>query len=483
MSQSCSCSKVLTICLHKMLICSPSTEISVVTLTVRNSAITFLGTEACPFSGPGAQTPELCPAGHFCLPGTTFSTEHPCPKGTFGPRAGATSESDCEPCPAGMYCTAPGLSQPSGFCYPGYHCAKGAISPAPFKHRVDSSSPALPGNDICPVGHFCPRGTGHPLPCPPGSLSSALGLGAEEQCQPCPPGRVCSGPGLAELAQTSLCDPGYVCLEGNSSPCPSDGIRGYRCPSGSYCPAGSGLELPCEPGTFSPMPGASSCLPCPAGTSCGRAGTVQPLTCPRGYFCPGRTAVPVPCPEGTMSPLEGALAPTACRQCPVGSFCRGEANWEPDAVDPWLPSQRALSSGTLLSPGNSCPCSLPSWDPQQCHWRWLPGQLCALLPRGVLCQHRAQLSHWTLLRGLLLPSQLQLRQPHGLPVPQGSLLWLRLSLPQAMPCWAVPASPRLCLLHPMPERILLPGDSDRGPQAVPTPFLLSHRDTSSSHLS
>lgn len=41
----------------------------------------------------------------------------------------------------GMYCSAPGLSQPSGFCYSGYHCAKGAISPAPFKHRV-SESPA-----------------------------------------------------------------------------------------------------------------------------------------------------------------------------------------------------------------------------------------------------------------------------------------------------------------------------------------------------
>lgn len=36
----------------------------------------------------------------------------------------------------GMYCSAPGLSQPSGFCYSGYHCAKGAISPTPFKNRV-----------------------------------------------------------------------------------------------------------------------------------------------------------------------------------------------------------------------------------------------------------------------------------------------------------------------------------------------------------
>ncbi|NXS38576.1 AB24G protein, partial [Pomatostomus ruficeps] len=145
-------------------------------------------------SGPGTQTPELCPAGHFCPPGTNSSTEQPCPRGTFGPRTGATSESDCEPCPAGMYCSAPGLSQPSGFCSPGYHCAKGAVSPAPFKHR------------------------------------------------------------------------------GSSVPCPSDGIHGYRCPSGSFCPTGSALELPCQPGTFSPVPGASACLPCPA-PSCASAGT------------------------------------------------------------------------------------------------------------------------------------------------------------------------------------------------------------------
>ncbi|CAM9824345.1 unnamed protein product [Bubo scandiacus] len=283
-------------------------------------------------SGSGAHTPEVCPAGYFCLPGTNFSTEHPCPKGTFGPRTGAISQSDCEPCPAGMYCSAPGLSQPSGFCYPGYHCAKGAISPAPFKHRVESSSLDLPGNDICPVGHFCPRGTGYPMPCPPGSFSAIVGLEAEEQCRPCPAGRYCSRAGLADLAQTSLCNPGYVCLEGNSAPCPSDGTHGYRCPSGFYCPAGTGLEVPCEPGTFSPAPGASACLPCPAGMVCSNATTVEPLSCPRGYYCPARTAVPMPCPEGTLNTLEGALAPSACKLCPVGRYCRGDANWEPDGL-------------------------------------------------------------------------------------------------------------------------------------------------------
>ncbi|POI29228.1 hypothetical protein CIB84_007024, partial [Bambusicola thoracicus] len=273
--------------------------------------------------GSGAHTPELCPAGYFCLPGTNFSTEHPCPKGTFGSRTGATSNSDCEPCPAGMYCSAPGLSKPSGFCYSGYHCAKGAISPTPFKHRVEFAGPLL-GNDICPAGHFCPNGTENPMPCPPGSFSAVRGLQAEEQCQPCPAGRYCSRAGLFDLAQTSLCNAGcggtvtlYVCLEGSSAPCPSDGVYGYRCPSGFYCPAGTGLELPCEPGTFSPMPGASTCLPCPAGMACSHAATAEPLSCPRGlcsagYYCEGGATDAVP--RGTPAfPLSGP--------CPLGHYC------------------------------------------------------------------------------------------------------------------------------------------------------------------
>ncbi|KAL2295828.1 hypothetical protein Nmel_017352 [Mimus melanotis] len=299
--------------------------------------------------------------------------------------------------------------------------------------QVESSVPALPGNDICPVGHFCPRGTGHPVPCPPGSLSSALGLGAQEQCQPCPAGRVCSGPGLAELAQTSLCDPGmrtlsrqpgvkkksfsqgfqgtkwgevaaqlnqaafsragsgitcpsYVCLEGSSSPCPSDGIHGYRCPSGSYCPAGSGLELPCEPGTFSPVPGASTCLPCPPGTSCGTAGTVQPLTCPRGltsfedypcppgYWCPGKGDTFL-CPAGTFRIQPGAKSSEECDPCSPGYFC-------PDPAQTGLPN----TQGIPCKPGYECPAG--SVQPKPCR----PGSYCGavtgeppLCPAGYHC--------------------------------------------------------------------------------------------------
>ncbi|KAL8173677.1 UNVERIFIED_CONTAM: hypothetical protein K2H54_015635 [Gekko kuhli] len=252
--------------------------------------------------------------------------------GTYGPKPGATGESECEPCPAGMFCSSPGLSQPTGPCLQGYYCTRGAVSRAPIKHRVDAASFLLTGNDICPPGHYCPNGTGYPVPCLPGSFSASLGLKSQRECQPCPAGLYCSQSGMSDPSQMEPCNEGYVCLEGNSAPCPHDGIHGYRCPKGFYCPEGTGLEIPCEPGMFSPMLGASACLPCPAGTACRHAATVEPVSCPRGHHCPPQTAIPLPCPAGTMNRLEGAVSSSACKLCPVGRFCRGNANWEPDGL-------------------------------------------------------------------------------------------------------------------------------------------------------
>ncbi|KAJ7417001.1 hypothetical protein WISP_67321 [Willisornis vidua] len=250
-------------------------------------------------------------------------------------------------------------------------------------------------------------GTEYPVPCPPGSFSTSVGLEAEEQCQPCPAGHYCSVPGLSELAQTSLCDPGYVCLEGNSAPCPSDGIHGYRCPRGFYCPTGTGLELPCEPGTFSPMPGAGACLPCPPGMACGSAATVEPLTCPRGqcsagYFCEGGATdaiprgtptfplsgpcpaghycpegthlpiacpagtlndatgfyclegseVPIPCPANTLRDLPGAVRREDCLPCPPGHWCKaGLTSFEDYPCPPgyWCPGK----GDTFLCPAGT----------------------------------------------------------------------------------------------------------------------------------
>ena len=57
-------------------------------------------------TGPGETQydDKECPAGHFCLVGTTISTNFPCPGGSYLPTTGETSEAACIPCPEGNYC-------------------------------------------------------------------------------------------------------------------------------------------------------------------------------------------------------------------------------------------------------------------------------------------------------------------------------------------------------------------------------------------
>lgn len=78
----------------------------------------------------------------------------------------------------------------------------------------------------------------------------------------------------------------YVCINGSRSARPVDGLQGYICPSGHSCPIGAPLEVPCEPGTYSSVPGAARCLSCPAGTMCPSPGTLEPSPCPIGESRP-----------------------------------------------------------------------------------------------------------------------------------------------------------------------------------------------------
>lgn len=73
-----------------------------------------------------------------------------------------------------------------------------------------------------------------------------------------------------------------MCLGGSCSPTPSDGSHGYLCPAGYSCPVGSASEAPCEPGTYSPAPGAAHCITCPKGTMCSSSATQEPAVCPAG---------------------------------------------------------------------------------------------------------------------------------------------------------------------------------------------------------
>lgn len=66
----------------------------------------------------------LCPTGYYC-PHNTGADLKMCPAGTYNPRPGIRSESECTQCDAGEYCLTPGLSSPSGNCSEGYYCTTG----------------------------------------------------------------------------------------------------------------------------------------------------------------------------------------------------------------------------------------------------------------------------------------------------------------------------------------------------------------------
>ncbi|KAM6933259.1 uncharacterized protein FYW49_001626 [Xenentodon cancila] len=276
----------------------------------------------------GSLQPAPCPAGHYCPAGVILGSEFPCPPGTLQGQLGASSFDACLPCPPGKFCSQSGLSRPTGLCQAGYFCPEGSVSPNSTEYQVLcllSDSSVEPGNssrsNLCPSGHYCPSGSGSPLPCPAGSLATSQGLKRLEECPPCPAGLYCDSPATADISEALPCQAGYVCLGGSSSPAPSDGFHGYPCPAGYSCPVGSASEVPCEPGTYSPGPGAGHCVVCQKGTMCPSSATQEPSICPLGHFCPAATALPQACPLGTLNNQTGANSVSACTPCPPGVYC------------------------------------------------------------------------------------------------------------------------------------------------------------------
>ena len=49
---------------------------------------------------------------------------------------------------------------------------------------------------ICPVGHYCPEGSGVPSPCPAGTYTNTQGLTDVLNCTDCDPGKFCNDTGL-----------------------------------------------------------------------------------------------------------------------------------------------------------------------------------------------------------------------------------------------------------------------------------------------
>ncbi|KAF7668979.1 hypothetical protein LDENG_00271770 [Lucifuga dentata] len=233
-------------------------------------------------------------------------------------------QDDCQLCLPGFYCDAVGLTAPSGECWDGFFCLRGAERPNPpviTVLRVLWLHKSVPGEP-------------------------SVQKRAKPAAAPVPRGTFCATPGKGVVS--GQCDAGYYCISGAWSPTPEDdGMTGDRCPEGHYCPQGSSAPLPCPLGHYSNKTRnsqLSDCLPCPPGFLCVIRGLSLPShVCPPGSYCPGRknSSLPaslpctpgnmcppgsdrqVPCLPGTYQELHGQLAPSVGRWgCPISRVVR-----------------------------------------------------------------------------------------------------------------------------------------------------------------
>ncbi len=145
---------------------------------------------------------------------------------------------ECTSCPPKSFCATPGLSQPTGTCYAGFYCMGGAKTASPDKDGSTSNATFPYMNDQCTSGYYCLNGTDVPAPCPAGYFSNQRGLKAPSDCKECPPGRYCDTIGLQTITDPPKCRAGFVCRSASKTPTPTDGVKGYPCPMGHYCPEG-----------------------------------------------------------------------------------------------------------------------------------------------------------------------------------------------------------------------------------------------------
>ncbi|CAN0099917.1 unnamed protein product, partial [Heterosigma akashiwo] len=276
----------------------------------------------CYFCEAGTETPGSCPIGHYCPGGVEFSTEYPCPVGTFSNSTRLRNASECTACSGGFYCETEGLSEPTAECDPGYYCGSGSDTPTPDgtygSYIGDTCIDRTNGstNDVCPVGHYCPQGSSAPIRCPNGTMSNSTGLSAEAECQDCQAGYYCDEHGTVEAYKK--CWSTYYCPSGTDIP-------SLACWEGHFCPNGSALPTICSAGTYQDQPQQSQCKSCPAGYYC-LEGSANLTACPTGHFCPEGTeyATQYPCPNGTYSNTTMLEEVGDCTACTPGSYCGTE---------------------------------------------------------------------------------------------------------------------------------------------------------------
>ncbi|OAF66035.1 hypothetical protein A3Q56_06248, partial [Intoshia linei] len=288
----------------------------------------------------GAIFPIECPAGSYCKALTKSPYQYLCPVGTFSNKKGLSLESQCMPCSVGKYCMTKGLISPTGDCRAGFVCKSGSSSPAKSDGVKNISCPigfycvkGIITAQKCSAGNYCPINSPKPIPCPSGTFSANTGNTVFTDCLPCPVGKYCTTIGLTNFEGD--CTAGFFCVSAAKSSTPIDGVTGYPCPNGFYCPKGTTSKLICAEKTYSISIGAVACIQCTVGSFCKGGAHIElcklgyycptgtnlefpTTTCPKGYYCPTGSFEPLPCLPGTYSNTEKS---TQCTDCPAGYFC------------------------------------------------------------------------------------------------------------------------------------------------------------------
>jgi len=98
----------------------------------------------------------ICPEGNYCSGGSDTPTV--CPAGSFTTIKGLRTVGECNLCTEGLYCAGTGNVADGTPCTAGNVCERG-----------ESTATGLLATTLCPAGYYCPEGTLHQIPCPPGT--------------------------------------------------------------------------------------------------------------------------------------------------------------------------------------------------------------------------------------------------------------------------------------------------------------------------
>ncbi|GMH84859.1 hypothetical protein TL16_g10049 [Triparma laevis f. inornata] len=278
-------------------------------------------------SGMDTKLCDACTQGEYQSNNGTMGCIN-CPSGKYT-EEGASSSTQCLPCPAGKRC-----------CW-NYGSYEGVTNPGDWTITdscTSANTDVTTGNDEtvaissnmvdCEKGFYGGAGENCNNKCMPTTYSTTTGATSIDVCLPCEPGYYC---------------PGFSATAGSNE------IYNERkdCPIGSYCPANSASPIRCPAGTSTNkqenVPSRTGCKSCRLGThlSLLNPAITDCQKCEAGSYAPvvGRSdclmcAKEFGCAEGGANCSLG-YGGNLCGTCQDGYYESG-GKCEKCATDPWL---------------------------------------------------------------------------------------------------------------------------------------------------